>query len=124
MPRQGKVVGSSCSLPWDAERWEGLWQKVRVSCSWCATSWSAVGPDKRMVESLAPMHVRTRSASAAAAPGLQTPRLTPLRDPKPLCATVDFVREAVQGAQGASPCICCLDVHLQLLVGDMRLALR
>ena len=51
----------------------------------------AVGPDKRMVESLAPMWDEERQRCGGTGP--PDPPPDPLRDPKPLCATVDFVRE-------------------------------
>lgn len=57
-----------------------------------------VGPDKRMVESLAPMWDEERQRCGGRGP--PDPPPDPLRDPKPLCATVDFVRAQFQ-------VICC-----------------
>ena len=53
-----------------------------------------VGQDKRMVESLAPMWDEERQRCGGTGP--PDPRPDPLRNPQPLCATVDFVRSQFQ----------------------------
>ena len=53
-----------------------------------------VGPDKRMVESLAPMWDEERQRCGGTGP--PDPPPDPLRNPQPLCATVDFVRAQFQ----------------------------
>lgn len=53
-----------------------------------------VGVDKRMVESLAPMWDEERQRCGGTGP--PDPPPDPLRNPQPLCATVDFVRAQFQ----------------------------
>ena len=53
-----------------------------------------VGPGKRMVESLVPMWDEERQRCGGTGP--PDPPSDPLRNPQPLCATVDFVRAQFQ----------------------------
>ena len=53
-----------------------------------------VGPDKRMVESLAPMWDEERQRCGGTGP--PSPPPDPARDPQPLCPTVDFIRAQFQ----------------------------
>jgi hypothetical protein len=53
-----------------------------------------VGPDKRMVESLAPMWEEERMRCGDS--GLPPPLPEPERCPKPLCPTVDAIRAQLQ----------------------------
>ena len=54
----------------------------------------AVGPDRRMVESLAPMWDEERARCGGTGPPAPPP--DPPRDPRPLCTTVDIIRAQFQ----------------------------
>ena len=112
MPWQDTVMESSCSLPWAADG--------RVLCSWCATSWRRWGRTSAWWSPWRPCG--TRSASAAEARGLRTPRPTPRATPS-RCAPLWTLSESSSRCSAASPCTICLCVYVQLLVGDMRLAM-